>query len=125
MLTAIRTGAAIALVAAIGLLDAMVSPRLPFSILYFLPVIAAAWYANRTQGLIVAVAAAAARVATDVRSNGVDPLTVTQAVLWGAALCWRRGSRRGRTGGASTSRPSKAASTSCSRWSAASRAPIR
>jgi len=86
MLTAIRTGGAIALVAAIGLLDAVVSPRLPFSILYFLPVMAAAWYANRTQGLIVAVAATAARVATDVRGNGVDPLTVTQAVLWGAAL---------------------------------------
>ena len=86
MLTAIRTGGAIALVAAIGLLDAMVSPRLPFSILYFLPVMAAAWYANRTQGFIVAVAATAARVATDVRLNGVDSLTLTQAVLWGAAL---------------------------------------
>ena len=86
MLTAIRTGGAIALVAAIGLLDAVVSPRLPFSILYFLPVMAAAWYANRTQGLIVAVAATAARVATDVRLNGTDSLTLTQAVLWGAAL---------------------------------------
>ena len=86
MLTAVRTSGAIALVAAIGLLDAVVSPRLPFSILYFLPVMAAAWYANRTQGLIVAVAAIAARVAIDVRWNGVDPLTVTQAVLWGAAL---------------------------------------
>jgi diguanylate cyclase (GGDEF)-like protein len=86
MLTAIRTAGAIALVAAIGLLDAVVSPRLPFSILYFLPVMAAAWYASRTQGLIVAVAATAARVAIDVRWNGVDPLTVTQAVLWGAAL---------------------------------------
>src|SRR5258705_1417877 len=86
MLTALRTGGAIALVAAIGLLDTAVSPLLPFSILYFLPVMAAAWYANRTQGLIVAFAAIATRVATDVRGNGVDPLTVTQGILWGAAL---------------------------------------
>jgi len=86
MLTALRTGGAIALVAAVGLLDAVVSPRLPFSILYFLPVMAAAWYATRTQGLIVAVAAIAARVATDVRVNGADSVTLTQAVLWAAAL---------------------------------------
>jgi diguanylate cyclase (GGDEF)-like protein len=86
MLTAMRTTGAVALAAAIGLIDAVVSPRLPFSILYFLPVIGAAWYANRSHGLVVAVAAASARAATDVRWNGVDPLTVTQAVMWGAAL---------------------------------------
>jgi len=82
----IRTAGAIALVAGIGALDAVVSARLPFSILYFIPVMAAAWYANRTHGLVVAIAAIAARLASDAGWNGIDQLTVIQAVLWGAAL---------------------------------------
>ena len=82
----IRTLGAVALVAGIGVLDALVSARLPFSILYFLPVMAAAWYANRTHGLVVAAAAIAARLATDIRWNGIDQLTVVQVVLWGSLL---------------------------------------
>jgi len=83
---AIRTIGAIAAVAGIGALDAAVSARLPFSILYFLPVMAAAWYASRTHGFLVAVAAIASRLAADIQWNGVDQLTVMQAVSWGVAL---------------------------------------
>ena len=83
---AIRTIGAIAVVAGIGVLDAVVSSRLPFSILYFLPVIGAAWYATRTHGLVVAIAAVAARLFTDIHWNGVDQLAVMQALFWGAAL---------------------------------------
>ena len=82
----IRTLGAIALVAGIGVLDAVVSPRLPFSILYFIPVMAAAWFASRTHGLVVAAAAIAARVATDIRWSGIDQLAVLQLVMWGAAF---------------------------------------
>jgi diguanylate cyclase (GGDEF)-like protein len=86
MLRAIRTAGAIVAVAGIGVLDAAISARLPFSILYFLPVIATAWYASRTGGFVVAAAAIAARVATDIRWNGLDQWTVIQAVLWGGGL---------------------------------------
>ena len=74
------------MVAGIGALDAIVSPRLPFSILYFIPVIAAAWFGSRAHGFVVAVAALAARVATDVQWNGFDRLAVMQLLIWGAAL---------------------------------------
>ena len=83
---AIRTVSAIAAVAGIGVLDAVVSSRLPFSILYFLPVIGVAWYGNRTHGLIVAISAVAARLATDVHWNGIDQLALMQALFWGCAL---------------------------------------
>ena len=82
----IRTVGAIALVAGIGVLDAVVSARLPFSILYFAPVIGATWYVGRSQGLVVAVVAIAARFITDIHWNGIDALSLTQAVLWGFAL---------------------------------------
>ena len=82
----VRTAGAIVLVAGIGVLDAIVSPRLPFSILYFIPVMAAAWFANRAHGLVVAVAAIAARGATDLQWNGFDRLAAMQLLLWGAAL---------------------------------------
>jgi len=83
---AIRTAGAIVAVAGIGVLDAAASARLPFSILYFLPVIATAWYASRTGGFVVATAAIAARLATDIRWNGLDQWTFIQAVLWGGGL---------------------------------------
>jgi diguanylate cyclase (GGDEF)-like protein len=82
----LRTAGAIALVAGIGALDAIVSPRLPFSILYFVPVMAAAWFGSRAHGFVVAIAALAARVATDVQWNGFDRLAVMQLLIWGAAL---------------------------------------
>ena len=82
----IRTIAAIAAVAGLGVLDGIVSARLPFSVLYFAPVIAAAWFGNRVHGLVVAIAAVAARVAGDVHWNGIDELTIAQAILWGGAL---------------------------------------
>lgn len=82
----IRTLGAIAAVAGIGVLDAVVSSRLPFSILYFVPVIAATWYANRHHGLVVAIAATAARLASDVYWNGIDELSLASAVMWGCAL---------------------------------------
>jgi len=82
----IRTVGAIALVAGIGVLDAVVSARLPFSILYFAPVIGATWYVGRSQGLVVAVVAIAARFITDIHWNGIDALSLTQAVLWGFAF---------------------------------------
>jgi len=74
------------LVAGIGVLDAIVSPRLPFSILYFIPVMATAWFGRRAHGFVVAIAALAARVATDVQWNGFDRLAVMQLLTWGAAL---------------------------------------
>src|SRR4051812_39264765 len=83
----IRTIGAIALVAGIGALDAAVSSRLPFSVLYFAPVAAAAWYAGATCGTVVAVAALAARLASDIHWNGIDGLTVVDAIIWSAALC--------------------------------------
>ncbi len=82
----IRTPVAIAAVAAIGLLDAIVSSRLPFSILYFAPVAAAAWYGGRNHGLVVAVAAIAARLTSDIHWNGVDELSIGSALTWGCAL---------------------------------------
>jgi len=56
----------IALVA--GLVSSMESsvPVCPFSILYFAPVIACAWYGNRVHGLIVAGVAVAARLSGDI-----------------------------------------------------------
>src|SRR5438477_2239427 len=82
----IRTVGAIALVAGIGVLDALVSARLPLSILYFAPVIGAAWYIGRSQGLVVAVVAIAARFITDIHWNSIDALSLVQALLWGGAL---------------------------------------
>ena len=83
---AIRTIGAIAVVAGIGVLDTVVSSRLPFSILYFVPIMGAAWYGNRTHGLIVAIAAVAARLITDIHWNGLEQLTLMQALLWGCAF---------------------------------------
>ncbi len=74
------------MVAGIGVLDAVVSSRLPLSILYFIPIMGAAWYGNRTHGLIVAIAAIAARVLSDIHWSGVDQLTLTQALFWGGAF---------------------------------------
>jgi len=82
----VRTAGAIALVAGLGVLDAVVSPRLPFSILYFVPVMAAAWFGNRAHGFAVAVAAIGARAGADVGWHGFDQLTALQLVTWGAAL---------------------------------------
>src|SRR5258705_12753927 len=82
----VRTAGAIALVAGLGVLDAVVSPRLPFSILYFLPVMAAAWFGNRGHAFVVAVAAIGARAGADVGWNGFDQLAALQLVTWGAAL---------------------------------------
>ena len=83
---AIRTLGAIALVAGIGVLDALVSARLPFSIVYFAPVIGATWYIGPGSGLVVAVVAIAARFITDINWNGIDTLSLLQALLWGGAL---------------------------------------
>jgi diguanylate cyclase (GGDEF)-like protein len=82
----VRTAGAIALVAGLGVLDAVVSPRLPFSILYFVPVMAAAWFGNRAHGFVVAVAAIGTRAGADVGWNGFDQLSAMQLVTWGAAL---------------------------------------
>lgn len=82
----IRTAGAILLVVGIGVLDASVSSRLPFSILYIVPVIGATWYAGKSHGLVVAICAIAARFISDVQWNGIDPLAILQALLWGCAL---------------------------------------
>jgi diguanylate cyclase (GGDEF)-like protein len=82
----IRTAGAIVVVAGIAVLDSLVSARLPFSILYFAPVVAAAWYGDRNHGLVVAVVAIVARFITDVHWNGIDGLALAQAVMWGLAL---------------------------------------
>ncbi len=82
----IRTLGAIAVVAGIAVLDTVVSSRLPFSILYFVPVIAASWYGNRYHGLAVAIAATTARLVTDIHWNGIDQLSLFGALMWGCAL---------------------------------------
>jgi len=82
----IRTAGAIVVVAGIAVLDSLVSARLPFSILYFAPVVAAAWYGDRNHGLVVAVVAIVARFITDIHWNGIDGLALAQAVMWGLAL---------------------------------------
>ena len=74
------------MVAGIAVLDTLVSARLPFSILYFAPVVAAAWYGDRNHGLVVAVVAIVARFITDIHWNGIDGLALAQAVMWGLAL---------------------------------------
>ena len=81
-----KTIGSIAAVAGIALIDAAVSPRLAFSILYFVPIVVASWYGTRGHGLIVAIAATAARGITDVYWNGVDPLSLADAVMWGCAF---------------------------------------
>jgi diguanylate cyclase (GGDEF)-like protein len=82
----IRTAGAIVVVVGIAVLDTLVSARLPFSILYFAPVVAAAWYGDRNHGLVVAVVAIVARFITDIHWNGIDGLALAQAVMWGLAL---------------------------------------
>ena len=74
------------MVVGIAVLDTLVSARLPFSILYFAPVVAAAWYGDRNHGLVVAVVAIVARFITDIHWNGIDGLALAQAVMWGLAL---------------------------------------
>jgi diguanylate cyclase (GGDEF)-like protein len=86
MPSAIRTLGAIAAVAMIAVLDMAVSARLPFSILYFVPVIAASWYGSRYHGLAVAITATAARFATDIHWNGLDDLSFAGVVMWGCAF---------------------------------------
>jgi diguanylate cyclase (GGDEF)-like protein len=82
----IRTLGAIVAVAGIAVLDTVVSSRLPFSILYFVPVIAASWYGKRYHGLTVAIAATVARSITDIRWNGLDQLSLASALIWGCAF---------------------------------------
>ena len=82
----LRTLGAIVAVAAIAVLDAAVSSRLPFSILYFVPVVVASWYGTRGHGLVVAIAATAARLATDIHWNGIDQLSLMSALMWGCAF---------------------------------------
>jgi diguanylate cyclase (GGDEF)-like protein len=82
----VRTLGAIAAVAGIAVLDMVVSSRLPFSILYFAPVIAASWYGNRYHGLAVAIVATTARLLTDIHWNGMDQLSLATALMWGCAL---------------------------------------
>jgi diguanylate cyclase (GGDEF)-like protein len=82
----IRTLGAIAAVAAIALLDMVVSSRLPFSILYFVPVIAVSWYGNRYHGLAVGIAATTARLVADIHWNGIDQLALFTALMWGCAF---------------------------------------
>jgi diguanylate cyclase (GGDEF)-like protein len=82
----VRTLSAIAAVAGIGVLDMVVSSRLPFSILYFAPVVAASWYANKYHGLAVAITATAARFFTDIHWNGLDQLSMADGLIWGCAF---------------------------------------
>jgi diguanylate cyclase (GGDEF)-like protein len=81
-----KTAGAIVAIAGIGVLDAALSARLPFAILYFLPVILVAWHGQRTHALAVAAVAIAARAITDIQWNGFDQLTLVEALLWGCAL---------------------------------------
>jgi diguanylate cyclase (GGDEF)-like protein len=81
-----RLPAAIAAIVLIAAIDAFAGPRLPLSILYLAPIAFAAWTTGRRNGLLVAGAAAIARIGADVRWSGLDPVTAWNALAWTAAF---------------------------------------
>jgi diguanylate cyclase (GGDEF)-like protein len=70
----------------VGILDANVAPRGTFAPLYLLIVGGAAFRVGTRAGVVVAVAAAVARVASELAWHPPDALTVLTGVLWLAVL---------------------------------------
>jgi len=86
MSSSARLAAAIGAVVIIAALDSVAAARLPLSILYVVPVAFAGWTLGSREALGVAALATVARLATDLRWNGVDLVTVWNAAAWTAAL---------------------------------------
>lgn len=73
---ALIVGAALLLAVVVGLVDAVSSVYIAFSIFYLIPIFLAAWHANETSAICVAVASAFAGLAADLETLqhlGVDP----------------------------------------------------
>jgi hypothetical protein len=62
------------LVAMIAFIDGRSSAYIAFSIFYVVPIALAAWYGDRTVGLVVAVACGLGGLAADLTSSHVDPI---------------------------------------------------
>jgi diguanylate cyclase (GGDEF)-like protein len=69
-------------VAAIGGLDAAVGPRLLFAPLLAIPVALAAWRAGARHGLVTALGASAARIASELAWHPFDVAAAWNAVTW-------------------------------------------
>ncbi len=80
------TPLALAAVAAIALADILAGGRFPFSPLYAAAVVASGWVNGWRLAAVVAVAAAAGRVTTELIVVGFHPLVLVTAALWGAGL---------------------------------------
>jgi diguanylate cyclase (GGDEF)-like protein len=77
-----RRASAVAIIAAIALLDRFSAARLPFSVTYVVPIVLAAWTLSARDALVVAACAAVARLITDLYWNGLDAVTLWNAVTW-------------------------------------------
>jgi diguanylate cyclase (GGDEF)-like protein len=83
------SGRAVVALIAVGLvavIDTFAGARLPFSILYFLPIAFTAWTAGRRPGFLIAAAAAMARSGTDAHWSGLGLVTIWNALAWAAAF---------------------------------------
>jgi diguanylate cyclase (GGDEF)-like protein len=78
----IRLALAVIAIAFIGAVDATVTPRLAFAPLYVPVVALAAWHLGRTQGSLVAIAAALARFASEWSWYPLDATVVWNALAW-------------------------------------------
>ena len=72
--------------ACLATLDALTSPRLPFSILLLLPVAWVAWNLGQRAGLAAAALAAAVRLLANVSWHGAGGVTVWDGLLWTATF---------------------------------------
>jgi diguanylate cyclase (GGDEF)-like protein len=70
----------------VGMLDATVAPRGAFAPIYLVIVTAAAFRVGARAGIVVGVAAAAARVASELAWHPPDAVTFVSGLLWLAAL---------------------------------------
>jgi signal transduction histidine kinase len=74
----------LALVALVAFLDGLTSAFIAFSIFYVVPIVIAAWFGNRTIGLVVAVASALGGLSADIWS--IDVQTVYAVTNLGCRL---------------------------------------
>jgi diguanylate cyclase (GGDEF)-like protein len=86
MRSVIRTVAALIAVVAIGAVDAASGQRLVLEPLHAIPTAVAAWYAGRSHGIVVALAAAVALGVAEVAGQGLDAIAVWNICTWAAAL---------------------------------------
>src|SRR5689334_8650733 len=82
------TQIALAIVAIAGLAgaDAVAGGRMPFTVLYTVPIATAAWLAGRHAGIVVASTAAGARLGVEILALGLDGITAWNAIVWTVAF---------------------------------------